>query len=59
VIFDVSKNVSILPHLVNQPMEAEDSDFSRPRDYYNCHQLPGGCGVGTKRIPSRMCAINS
>jgi hypothetical protein len=58
VIFDVSTNVSIAPHLAKQPMEAEDNTFARPREYYDCGKLSGGCGVGTKRTPNRICGIN-
>ncbi len=39
------------------PMEAQPADFTRPLIPFACAAL-GGCGPGTKRVPSKSCAID-
>jgi hypothetical protein len=55
VIANVSASMSAQPLIDAFPMHAEDPDFTRPRVPFDCWQRPGGCGPGTKRIPTVSC----
>ena len=39
------------------PMKAIDEGFTRPLFPFNCQEM-GGCGPGTKRTPTKYCAID-
>lgn len=54
VISNVSATRSLQPMLDKFPMEAEERDFGRPSEPYEC-AVTGTCGPGTKRIPLRSC----
>lgn len=54
VIANVSASMSTKPLLDLFPMHAEDADFTRPRERFNCWET-NSCGKGTKRIPKRSC----
>ena len=56
VIANVSQSMSIEPLLHKFPMEAEEPNFARPKDPYECGKTnPPTCGPGTKRIPKKSC----
>lgn len=38
-------------------MSGEDTEFTRPMIPFNCHAM-GGCGPGTKRVPTASCGID-
>jgi hypothetical protein len=54
VIANVSASMSSQPLLDLFPMEAEDPNFTRPREPYECGRT-NTCGKGTKRIPKNSC----
>lgn len=58
LLFSVSKSGKLDPMLKMHPMEAEDFNFRRPRERYDCGPDGKKCGPGTKRIPSRSCNVN-
>lgn len=48
--------MSTQPLLDKFPMEAEDGNFARPKEPYDCGKSnPPTCGPGTKRIPKKSC----
>lgn len=65
LLFNVSAAGTIDPLLHLHPMEAEDLNFRRPRERYDCGvgSSPGTtgplCGPGTKRIPAQSCITNA
>ena len=36
------------------PLESEEIEFMRPKEWFSCHQS-NSCGRGTKRIPKSSC----
>jgi len=57
LIFRVSETGSLSTMLKLHPMTAEDAHFTRPMVPFDCKGL-GGCGLGTRRVPSKSCAVN-
>jgi hypothetical protein len=55
LIRNVSQHNSLKPLMEAQPMSAVDTGFTRPLIPFNCGKK---CGKGTKRTPSRSCAID-
>ena len=58
LIYKVSETGSISHLLRLHPVQTEDSLFTRPMIPFDCVKI-GGCGHGTKRVPTKSCAINS
>ena len=57
LIFEASLKGNI-DHLMRlHPMEAVDMSFTRPLVPFDCDAM-GGCGVGTKRVPKKYCAVD-
>ena len=54
VIANVSYSKSLQPMLDKFPMEAELTNFARPKEPYACSNT-NTCGPGTKRTPRNMC----
>ena len=54
VIMNISSTRSSEPLLEAFPVEAEDTNFTRPRVPFSCWET-NTCGVGTKRIPKTSC----
>lgn len=57
LLIKVSETGSAATLLRLHPYTAEDSGFTRPMVPFNCVKM-GGCGFGTKRVPTRSCAID-
>jgi hypothetical protein len=65
LLFNVSSAGTIDPMLHFHPMAAQDVEFTRPRERYDCGEgeSPSNaagplCGPGTKRIPAQHCKMN-
>lgn len=54
VISNVSATMSVQTILDKFPMEAEEPNFARPREPYDCGKT-NTCGKGTKRTPKISC----
>lgn len=54
VIANVSASQSVQPMLDLFPMKAEDPNFTRPREPYECGKT-NTCGKGSKRTPKSSC----
>lgn len=54
VISNVSSTMSVQTILDYFPMYAEEPNFGRPREPYECGKT-GTCGRGTRRIPRKSC----
>ncbi len=54
VIANVSASMSSQPLIDLFPMEAEEPNFTRPRELYECGKT-NTCGKGTKRTPRKSC----
>ena len=54
VIANVSRSRSTQPLLDKFPMRAEEPNFARPREPYECGKT-NTCGPGTKRTPKQSC----
>jgi len=57
LLYKVSETGSISHLLRLHPTQAEDVTFTRPMVPFDCKAI-GGCGHGTKRVPSKSCAID-
>ena len=57
LIYEVSETTNIKSLLLKHPMNAEDSNFTRPLVPFDCESM-GGCGLETKRTPKKSCAID-
>ena len=55
VIANVSVSMKTQTLLDIFPMQAEDPNFTRPREPYDCGLENEKCGKGTKRIPKKSC----
>ncbi len=58
LIYEVADSSSIEALERNHPMSSVDVDFTRPLVPFDCVGM-GGCGVGTKRVPMKSCAIGA
>jgi len=58
LIYAVAEEGTIRPLLEKHPMEATDTNFTRPLVPFDCSKMAGGCGPGTKRVPVASCAID-
>lgn len=56
LMYEVAEAASIEPLLRLHPITAEDATFTRPLIPFTCPE--GECGEGTKRTPSKSCAID-
>ncbi len=54
VISNVSATMSVQTILDKFPMGAEEENFARPREPYECGKT-NTCGKGTKRTPKMSC----
>lgn len=54
VISNVSATMSVQTILDKFPMSAEEENFARPREPYECGKT-NTCGKGTKRTPKMSC----
>lgn len=53
-IYNISKDGRSSKILETFPIESEDSQFARPREWITCHETKT-CGKGTKKIPKSFC----